>query len=175
MVTIADNGIGMTPDDLQRHYWTAGSSSKNNEDARAAGVVGTFGIGAMANFGIADKLIVETESALTGERTICCAERAKLDLKRDCIERQFLQSTGSAGTSITAHVGEGEEINVQTARDYISEFVSLVDVPVQVNGTVVSQKSPEDLIPRVSESWKQCEKRRKVGARMTADVVRCHF
>jgi len=40
----------MTPDDLSQHYWTAGSSSKNNEDARAAGVVGTFGIGAMANF-----------------------------------------------------------------------------------------------------------------------------
>ena len=171
IITIADNGIGMTPDDLQRHYWTAGSSSKNNEDARAAGVVGTFGIGAMANFGIAEKLIVETESALTGERTICRAERAKLDLKRDCIERQFLQSTGSAGTSITAHVGEGEEINVQIARDYISEFVSLVDVPVQVNGTVVSQRSPEDLIPRVSEAWKQCEKRRKIGARMSADVV----
>jgi len=68
-IVIADNGIGMTPDDLSNHYWNAGSSSKNNEAARAAGVVGTFGIGAMANFGIADTLTVETESAITGERT----------------------------------------------------------------------------------------------------------
>ena len=45
-IIIADNGIGMTPAELQQHYWTAGSSSKNNEAARAAGVVGTFGIGA---------------------------------------------------------------------------------------------------------------------------------
>lgn len=171
MVTIADNGIGMTPSDLQRHYWTAGSSSKNNEDARAAGVVGTFGIGAMANFGIAEQLIVETESALTGERTICRAERGKLDLKRDCIERQFLASKGSAGTTITAYVSEGEEIDVQTARNYISEFVSLVNVPVCVNGTVVSQRSPSDLIPKVPESWKQAEKRKNIGARMTADVI----
>ena len=170
-ITIADNGIGMSPDDLRRHYWTAGSSSKNNEDARAAGVVGTFGIGAMANFGIAEQLIVETESALSGERTICRAERAKLDLKRDCIERQLVEPSGDAGTTITAHVGDGEEINVQSARDYISEFVSLVDVPVRVNGTLVSQQSPEDLIPRVAESWKTCEKRKKLGARMTADVV----
>src|SRR5690348_9576272 len=57
-VTISDNGIGMTPTDLRQHYWTAGSSSKNNDAARAAGVVGTFGIGAMANFGIADALTV---------------------------------------------------------------------------------------------------------------------
>ena len=170
-VTISDNGIGMTPNDLQRHYWTAGSSSKNNEDARAAGVVGTFGIGAMANFGIAEQLVVETESALTGERTLCRAERGRLDLKRDCIERKFLTSTGNAGTSITAHVGDGEEIDVQIARNYISEFVSLVNVPVRVNGTVVSQKSPDDLIPKVPESWKQCEKRRSIGPRMSADVV----
>lgn len=171
MITITDNGIGMTPDDLQRHYWTAGSSSKNNDDARAAGVVGTFGIGAMANFGIAEQLTVETESALSGERTICRAERSKLDLKRDCIERQFLESTGSAGTTITAHVGAGQEINVQNAREYISEFVSLVEVPVRVNGVLVSQKSSEDLVPRVPETWSQCERRRIIGARMTADVI----
>jgi molecular chaperone HtpG len=30
-ITIVDNGIGMTPDDLRQHYWTAGSSSKNND------------------------------------------------------------------------------------------------------------------------------------------------
>ena len=54
-IVITDNGIGMTPDDLRDHYWRAGSSSKNTPEARAAGVVGTFGIGAMANFGIADR------------------------------------------------------------------------------------------------------------------------
>lgn len=171
LITIADNGIGMTPDDLQRHYWTAGSSSKNNQTARAAGVVGTFGIGAMANFGIADRLIVETESSVSGERTTCCAEKAKLDLKRDCIERQFLESTGNPGTRITAYVGSGDEINVQTAHSYISEFVSLVGLPVHVNGTLVSQRSPEDLIPKVPESWTRFEEQESIGSRMTADVL----
>ena len=170
VIKISDNGIGMTPEDLQRHYWTAGSSSKNNALARAAGVVGTFGIGAMANFGIADRLVVETESAISGERTVCRAERSKLDLKRDCIERQFLESTGSAGTTVTAHVGQGEEINVQTARRYISEFVSLSDIPVSLNGMLVSQKSPEDLIPKVSESWNRNLTCERIGPRMTADV-----
>ena len=170
-IIIADNGIGMTPDDLQQHYWTAGSSSKNNDVARAAGVVGTFGIGAMANFGIADRLIVETESAVSGERTICRADRSKLDLKRDCIERELLTPTGEPGTTITAHVSAGEHISVQRARDYIADFVALVDLPVRVNGTMVSQKPVEDLVPRVPEAWAMTATRRKIGLRMTADVA----
>lgn len=51
-VIVSDNGIGMTTEQLQKNYWTAGTSGKNNDYARAAGVVGTFGIGAMANFGV---------------------------------------------------------------------------------------------------------------------------
>lgn len=170
-IVIADNGIGMTPDDLSRHYWTAGSSSKNNEVARAAGVVGTFGIGAMANFGIADRLIVETESAVTGERTICRADRAKLDLKNNCIEREFLPSAGTPGTIITAEVASGERINVQKARDYIAEFVSLVALPVMVNGALVSQKPVESLVPVVPETWRMDEVSHRIGSRMTADVT----
>ena len=169
-IVIADNGIGMTPDDLQKHYWTAGSSSKNNDVARAAGVVGTFGIGAMANFGIADRLIVETESAISGERTICRADRSKLDLKQDCIERELLNSRGEPGTTITAHVSSGEQISVQKARRYIAEFVSLVDLPVRVNGAIVSQKPIEDLIPPVSESWRKIDTGCKISSRMTSDV-----
>lgn len=170
-IVIADNGIGMTPEDLSRHYWTAGSSSKNTVAARAAGVVGTFGIGAMANFGIAESLIVETESAISGEHTICRAVRAKLDLKQDCIEREFVRSSGKPGTTITAEVAIGEQINVQQARDYIAEFVSLVDLPVRVNGVIVSQKPVEDLVPLVPETWRIVDAARKIGPRMTADVT----
>ena len=170
-IIIADNGIGMTPDELQKHYWTAGSSSKNNDAARAAGVVGTFGIGAMANFGIADRLTVETESALSGEHTICRADRSKLDLKQDCIEREFLKPEGKPGTTITAHISTSEQIHVQNAHEYIAEFVSLVDIPVRINGAVVSQKSVEDLIPPVPEAWKMTATSREIGPRMVSDVM----
>src|SRR3954464_9511579 len=94
-ISIADNGIGMTRDDLRKHYWRAGSSSKNNDEARAAGVVGTFGIGAMANFGIAEDLVVETESARTRQRTICQASRLTLSVTDECISFESLPSTGS--------------------------------------------------------------------------------
>ena len=41
-LTISDNGIGMNSESLKKNFWTAGSSGKNNNEARAAGVVGTL-------------------------------------------------------------------------------------------------------------------------------------
>jgi molecular chaperone HtpG len=169
-VTISDNGIGMTPADLKQHYWTAGSSSKNNDAARAAGVVGTFGIGAMANFGIADALTVETESAITGERTVCRAQKAKLSLKEDCIEREVIASQAQSGTTIVAHIAADSHINVQQARNYIAEFVSLVEVPVYVNGELVSRRPIDEAVPAVPEAWRLNRKSEKFGERLTADL-----
>ena len=48
-VLIRDRGIGMSSDDLRHLYWTIGTSGKRNEEARAAGCVGMFGIGGFAN------------------------------------------------------------------------------------------------------------------------------
>ena len=45
-VIVSDNGIGMSTDEIESNFWYAGRSGKNTEAARAAGVVGTFGIGA---------------------------------------------------------------------------------------------------------------------------------
>ena len=77
-IIVSDNGIGMTAQEIETHFWYAGKSSKNTDAARAAGVVGTFGIGAMANFGVADELSVESESADTGERTLSSVRKSEL-------------------------------------------------------------------------------------------------
>jgi len=145
-ITIADNGIGMTDEDLRRHYWHAGSSGKNNPEARAAGVVGTFGIGAMSNFGIADALRLETESVVTGERTRSSAQRETLSATEDCIELASTDPMGEPGTRVTATMPAGT-VNVEEATGYISDFVGLVSVPVFVNGELVSQQALESQLP----------------------------
>src|SRR5205807_4751446 len=61
-LSIVDNGIGMTEDVLRNNFWKAGSSGKKTDLAQKAGVIGTFGIGAMANFGVCEKLRVETRA-----------------------------------------------------------------------------------------------------------------
>jgi len=139
-VQVVDNGIGMTKDELKKHFWKAGASGKNTSEAREAGVVGTFGIGAMANFGIATELTVHTESVKNGERTISHATRETLSTSEDCIEITTEKPKGEPGTTIIAKIPEEARVNVDAASAYIIECARYLPIPVQVNGQHVSQE-----------------------------------
>jgi molecular chaperone HtpG len=148
-IKISDNGVGMTRDDLRSHFWRAGSSSKNTPEARAAGVVGTFGIGAMANFGIAEALIVETESAISSERTRSTAHRDTLSTTEETIELTTVAPTGEPGTTVVARVPPDQAIDVAGATAYIEEFIAYVDLPVLVNERLLSMNALHDAVPTV--------------------------
>ena len=167
-VTVSDNGNGMTPDELERNYWYAGNSGKNTEDARNAGVVGTFGIGAMANFGIADRLEVETESSATGERSRSSVDKENLSINQECIDLLSLDSRGEPGTTVTASLAPDEQLDVDEARQYLSDFVSLLMVPVYVNGIQESGRSVEEIVPLPPISWRG--QSHETAGRLTADV-----
>ena len=154
MITVKDNGNGMTPEELERNYWYAGNSGKNTEDAREAGVVGTFGIGAMANFGIADRLEVETESSVTGQRSRSSVAKADLTINQDCIDLVSLPSEGEPGTSVTAFLAPESRIVVEEGRSYIADFVALLEVPVYVNGGKESGRGVEVIVPLPPVSWR---------------------
>ena len=158
-IQVVDNGIGMTPSDLSSHFWRAGSSGKNNPQSRAAGVVGTFGIGAMANFGVASELVVTTESSRSGERTRSGVERERLSATEPCISVDVLPSTGEAGTSVEIFIDESQPINVAEATSYIADAVKYVQVPVVVNDNLVSKhqlteacSKPKTTLPMNHES-----------------------
>ena len=169
-VCIADNGIGMTREELANHYWRAGSSGKNNPEARAAGVVGTFGIGAMANFGIASTLTVVTESARDGRRTRCYAERETLSATEECIEMTEEKSLGCPGTSVTAKIQLNSSINVGDAVNYIKEFVRFLAIPVTVNDELVSGEEFEAAVVKPTSDISKSESDIQLGSQLKADV-----
>lgn len=167
-VTVKDNGNGMTPGELEENYWYAGNSGKNNEEARNAGVVGTFGIGAMANFGIAERLEVETESAATGERSRSSVTKAELSINQDCIDLIPIVAKGEPGTTVTAYLDSENRVDVDKGRSYIADFVSLLEIPVYVNGTDQSGKNAKTLIGPPGGSW--LHKGHESAARLAADT-----
>lgn len=169
-VCVTDNGIGMSRADLRNHFWRAGSSSKNTDDARAAGVVGTFGIGAMANFGIAENLTVETESIQTGERTFCAASRSTLSVTEECITFEGRASTGSPGTTVMATMQPDKAINVAEAEQYIVQFVSFLRIDVYVNGKNASGRPIEDSVPQLAKTWSVGKEHSDFGDGLRADV-----
>lgn len=162
-IRIKDNGIGMTYSDIQDHFWQAGASSKNTPEARSAGVVGTFGIGAMANFGIASRLNVVTESADPAERTETSADSSTLSTHEDCIEISQQLPLGLPGTEVIASIDESSPVDVAAATTYITEFVRHVAIPVTVNGAIVSQEALDGQWPSPSAAWNSTERLALVG------------
>ena len=170
-VQVRDNGIGMSRIELREHFWRAGSSSKNTHDARAAGVVGTFGIGAMANFGIAERLEVVSESSRTAERTRCVAERTTLSVTDDCITFAAEPVTGEPGTIVTATMQSGKTIDVSQAANYIGDFVRFVEMPVLVNGVLASRQPLERAVPELQATWRWNGRGVVLAPQLVADVA----
>jgi molecular chaperone HtpG len=140
VLTIEDNGIGMNAESLKKNYWTAGSSGKNNADAYDAGVVGTFGIGAMANFGVCSEVKVVTRAYEEAVTYTSQVKKAELSLDEKCIKIVDNQDQRSDyGTKITATLDEGFSITEEDAIGYLAPYVQFVPVPIIVNGKNISQ------------------------------------
>ena len=152
-IVVTDNGIGMTAEELETSFWYAGRSSKNTAAARAAGVVGTFGIGAMSNFGVADELSVESESAVTGERTVSSVRKSELSTDIDGILIASVERTGKPGTTVTAHIDPTSGVSIQDARNYLGAIVEFVDIPVTLNGEKLSGASHRSALPSERYAW----------------------
>src|SRR5258708_14462740 len=98
-LVVADDGIGMTEEVLRNNFWRAGSSGKKSELAQRSGVIGTFGIGAMANFGVCTALRVETRNVDSPVTLISSAKRDQLRIAQECIDLERVKDDPNPGTT----------------------------------------------------------------------------
>lgn len=153
-LTISDNGIGMTEEVLRNNFWKAGSSGKKTELARRSGVIGTFGIGAMANFGVCTRLRVETRAVGSDLTLVSTAERAKLSFARKCIDLERLHDQRSPGTTLTAELDSSCPLSEAAARSYLQPYVAYLPVKLFLNGQLISRQSYADVI--TARGFKHC-------------------
>ncbi len=140
VISISDNGIGMTEEVLANNFWKAGSSGKNNDAAKKAGVVGTFGIGAMANFGVANKITVVSRKSGAEVTLETFAEREHLSVTEECISLSILDTVrNEPGTTVEAIIDNDVVVNEAGAIQYLRPYIQHVKVPILLNGNVVSQ------------------------------------
>jgi molecular chaperone HtpG len=147
-VVITDEGIGMTEEVLRNNFWKAGSSGKKNDLARRSGVVGTFGIGAMANFGVCKSLRVETRAVESDITLVSSAERAKLSFSKKCIDLEQLTDGRGPGTTLTAELEPTNPVTEEIAKSYLEPYVSYLPVKVLLNGQLISQNSYAHVIAK---------------------------
>src|ERR1700730_3106069 len=146
-ISIADNGIGMNEEVLRENFWKAGSSGKHSDSARRAGVVGTFGIGAMANFGVCNRLTVETRADGREEVLHSVADRDSLKIAEECITLERVASSRDVGTTVTAILDGQHSITEDQAKRYLDPYVGLLQVPVYLNEKLVSCNTIEARLP----------------------------
>lgn len=162
-ISITDNGVGMNEEVLRKNFWKPGSSGKHSDSARRAGVVGTFGIGAMANFGVCSRLTVETRSDGNADVLRSMAERDSLRFGEECISLEHIASDRDVGTTVTAILLSEHLISPEQALRYLEPYVGLLQVPVYLNGDLISGSTIESRLPIAGRTFVQ------LGARVLDD------
>ena len=138
-LSISDTGIGMSQEDLASFYWSIGKSGKHTPEAKAAGVVGTFGIGGMANFGICSRLEVVTRTHKSRGSVVGFAERSQLSARENCVFYEEGPPEFDPGTTVTGTLMQ--LITNQQIVAYLTPIVRFLDVPVEVAGKLLITES----------------------------------
>ena len=142
MVSVQDNGIGMSEADLQNYFWTIGASGKRGREARDAGCVGMFGIGGFANFGVCDVLKVTSQTADTPGGTLTRLSEADIKAAGAAIPLVTVEPSDAAGPRGTIVVGQMRQVpNVDELKTYLKDFVRFVPTAIRFNGKNISQQN----------------------------------
>ncbi|SOD54230.1 hypothetical protein, partial [Rhizobium sp. AN6A] len=79
-----------------------------------------------------------------------------------------LEVIGQPGTLITAELISPGSINLAEAKQYLREFVRLVDVPIFVNEELVSQVPLEQAVPAIPTNYHERLKAVRIGPNLQA-------
>ncbi len=133
-ITIADNGIGMSRQEVIDHIGTIAKSgtreffdSLTGDQAKDAHLIGQFGVGFYSAFIIADKVTLNTRRAgLTAEQGVRWESAGEGDYTLEAIEKP------TRGTEITLHLREDEDefLNGMRLRNIIRKYSDHITLPI---------------------------------------------
>jgi molecular chaperone HtpG len=166
-LTLADNGIGMTREEVIDHLGTIAKSgtkafleSMGSDQAKDSQLIGQFGVGFYSAFIVADKVTVRTraagasadegvfwESEGAGEYTV--ADITKAD----------------RGTEITLHLREGEDefLDDWRVRSIIGKYSDHIALPVEIETR--EEKDGETIV-----GWEKINKAQALWTRSKSEV-----
>lgn len=138
-LTITDNGIGMTHDEVIANIGTIASSGtkkfveamKGNKEADDVNLIGQFGVGFYSAFMVADKVSLITRKAGTDE-TIAWESEGKGEFSIGTAEQ------APVGTSITLHLREDEKeyLDDYRLKHIINKYSEHISLPIKMLAAV---------------------------------------
>ena len=143
-LSISDNGIGMSADEVKKYINQVAFSSaeefiqKYKTDSNQA-IIGHFGLGFYSSFMVAKQVEIDTLSYKEGEQAVhwSCDGSPAFTLNDS--------SRTTRGTTITLHLMEEEEEFLESARikNLVKTYCDFMPVPIKMDGEVLNrQKAP---------------------------------
>jgi molecular chaperone HtpG len=155
-VTVSDNGIGMTREDVITNLGTIAKSgtreffqSLTGDQQKDANLIGQFGVGFYSSFVVADKVTVRTRRAghATSEGVLWESE-AKGEYTLEHVEKP------ERGTEVILHLREGEDelLSGYRLRAIIRKYSDHIMLPIVMKAEA-EDKDEDEVVNKASALW----------------------
>ncbi|NAW62576.1 molecular chaperone HtpG [Vibrio sp. V31_P5A7T61] len=169
-LTISDNGIGMSREDVIEHLGTIAKSGTaeffsklSQEQSKDSQLIGQFGVGFYSAFIVADAVTVRTRAAgLAADQAVQWHSQGEGEYTIETIEK------ASRGTDIVLHMrDEGKEfLSEWRLREIISKYSDHIGIPVYIQTSVRDEEGKET----GEVKWEQINKAQALWTRSKSDV-----
>ena len=143
-LTITDNGIGMTADEVKQYITQVAFSSaeefvKKYKDSSDQAIIGHFGLGFYSSFMVSQKVEIDTLSYQEGAEAVHWSCEGNTDYQLEASE------WSQRGTKITLTLMEEEEEYLEEARikSLVKTYCDFMPVPIKLGDEQINkQKAP---------------------------------
>jgi molecular chaperone HtpG len=169
-LTVSDNGIGMTREDVIEHLGTIAKSgtadffAKLSEDqSKDSQLIGQFGVGFYSAFIVADAVTVRTRAAgLTADQAVQWHSSGEGEYTVEDISKD------SRGTDIILHMREDAQdfLSDWRLRDVVSKYSDHIGIPV----SIWTKEKDEEGNEKDEGQWEQINKAQALWTRNKSEI-----
>jgi len=148
ILTVSDNGIGMTRDEVRENIGTIARSgtrqffeSLTGDEAKDSQLIGQFGVGFYSAFIVADKVTLETRKAgADAVQGVRWESKGEGDYTLETVEKS------EHGTTVTLHLREGEDefLDGWKLRAVVRKFSDHISLPILMKKEAYGDEKPSD-------------------------------
>ena len=152
-ITVSDNGIGMTRQEVIEHIGTIAKSgtakffeSLTGDQAKDANLIGQFGVGFYSTFIVADKVTLTTRRAgLGAEHGVCWESAGEGEYSLETVEK------AGRGTEIVLHLREGEDefLEGMRLRNIINKYSDHITLPILMEKEFYGEEKDKPVEPEI--------------------------
>lgn len=152
-ITISDNGIGMSRQEVIDHIGTIAKSGTREffgrltgDQAKDANLIGQFGVGFYSAFIVADTVTLVTRRAgLTPEHGVRWESKGEGDYTLEAVSKP------SRGTEVVLHLREGEDdfLDAWRIKSIIRKYSDHIPLPV----VMADEEGKEEIVNQASALW----------------------